>query len=84
MKITVNQLRKIIKEEISKSLNEVDVREEVKQIILSHENINKIAASRTYESYSVRRNKNFHVNSFLKMLFLLICSKLHRTRGLNL
>ena len=46
MKITVNQLRKIIKEEISKSLNEneVDVREEVKQIILSHENINKIAA----------------------------------------
>ena len=52
MKITVNQLRKIIKEEISKSLNEVDVREEVKQIILSHENINKIAASRTYESYS--------------------------------
>ena len=33
---------------------------------------------------TVRRNKNFHVNSFLKMLFLLICSKLHRTRGLNL
>lgn len=59
MKITVNQLRKIIKEEISKSLNEneVDVREEVKQIILSHENINKIAAllkdpTRTVESYS--------------------------------
>jgi len=59
MKITVNQLRKIIKEEISKSLNEneVDVREEVKQIILSHENINKIAAllkdpTRTAEAYS--------------------------------
>jgi len=59
MKITVNQLRKIIKEEISKSLNEneVDVREEVKQIILSHENINKIVAllkdpTRTVESYS--------------------------------
>jgi len=63
MKITVNQLRKIIKEEISKSLNEneVDVREEVKQIvkqiILSHENINKIEdllknSTRTFESYS--------------------------------
>ena len=63
MKITVNQLRKIIKEEISKSLNEneVDVREEVKQIvkqiILSHKNINKIEdllkdQTRTFESYS--------------------------------
>jgi len=63
MKITVNQLRRIIKEEISKSLNEneVDVREEVKQIvkqiILSHENINKIEdllknSTRTFESYS--------------------------------
>ena len=59
MKITINQLRKIIKEEISKSLNEneVDVREEVKQIILSHENINKIEAllkdaTRTDKSYS--------------------------------
>jgi hypothetical protein len=57
MKITVNQLRKIIKEEIEKNLGEVNVREEVKEIILSHENINKIAAllkdpTRTYESYS--------------------------------
>ena len=57
MKITVNQLRKIIKEEISKSLNEneVDVREEVKQIILSHKD--EIEAllkdpTRTVESYS--------------------------------
>ena len=58
MKITVNQLRKIIKEEISKSLNENnDVKKKVEQIILSHENKNKIAAllkdpTRTYESYS--------------------------------
>ena len=60
MKITVNQLRKIIKEEISKSLNENnDVKKEVKKIILSlsPENKNKIAAllknpTRTYESYS--------------------------------
>ena len=60
MKITVNQLRKIIKEEISKSLNENnDVKKEVKKIILSlsPENNNKIAAllknpTRTYESYS--------------------------------
>jgi hypothetical protein len=57
MKITINQLRRIIKEEIEKNLGEVDVREEVKQIILSHENINKIAAllkdpTRTFESYS--------------------------------
>lgn len=55
MKITVNQLRKIIKEEISKSLNEVDVREEVKQIILNHKN--EIEAllkdpNRTVDSYS--------------------------------
>jgi hypothetical protein len=57
MKITVNQLRRIIKEEISKSLNEneVDVREEVKHLILSHEN--EIEAllkdpTRTDESYS--------------------------------
>lgn len=58
MKITVNQLRKIIKEEISKSLNENnDVKEKVKQIILSPENIKKIAAllknpTRTVGSYS--------------------------------
>jgi len=57
MKITINQLRRIIKEEIEKNLGEVDVREEVKRIILSHENINKIAAllkdsTRTVESYS--------------------------------
>lgn len=57
MKITVNQLRRIIKEEISKSLNEneVDVREEVKQIILNHKD--KIEAllkdpNRTDQSYS--------------------------------
>ena len=55
MKITVNQLRKIIKEEIEKSLGEVDVSEKVKQIILSHKG--EIEAllkdpTRTVESYS--------------------------------
>jgi hypothetical protein len=50
MKITVNQLRKIIKEEIEKSLGE-----EVKQIILSHKD--EIEAllkdpTRTAEAYS--------------------------------
>jgi hypothetical protein len=55
MKITVNQLRKIIKEEIEKNLGEVDVREEVKQIILSHKG--EIEAllkdpTRTAEAYS--------------------------------
>ena len=55
MKITVNQLRKIIKEEIEKSLGEVDVSEKVKHLILSHkgeiEDLLK-DPTRTAEAYS--------------------------------